>query len=43
MHFSDRLEVPLRFQLVNGVRFDRAYPETRVRVLDYERFLAGLP
>ena len=43
VHFSDRLEVPLRFQLVNGVRFDRAYPETKVRVLDYERFLAGLP
>ncbi len=43
VHFSERLAVPLRFQLVSDAAFDHTYPEPRVRVMSYERFFAGLP
>lgn len=42
IRFATALEVPLRFQLVDRPGFDRVYAEPRVRVLDPERFLAGL-
>ena len=40
--FARALGSPLNFQLVDRRGHDRAFPEARVRVLDYERFLAGL-
>ena len=42
LRFAGLLDVPLRFQLVTRTGFDREYPEHRLRVLDYERFLSGL-
>ena len=39
--FSERLNVPIRVQLVSG-EHDRFHPESGVRVLGYEKFLAGL-
>jgi uncharacterized protein len=42
VRFATALDVPHRFQLVTRPGFDRLYAEDRVRVLDYERFLAGL-
>jgi hypothetical protein len=42
VRFATLLEVPHRVQLVARPGFDRFYPEHRVRVLDHERFLAGL-
>jgi hypothetical protein len=37
-----QLGTALNFQLVADVQHDRAFPEHRVRVMGYERFLAGL-
>jgi hypothetical protein len=42
LRFAAALDVPHRFQLVTRSGFDRSYPEHRLRVLTYERFLAGL-
>ncbi|MBN1773564.1 MAG: ATP-binding protein [Deltaproteobacteria bacterium] len=41
--FSGLLRTRFNFQLVDTRGYDRAYPEHHLRVLDYERFLAGLP
>jgi hypothetical protein len=43
VRFSGQLGVPLRFQLVSDPSFDRAHPESKVRVMGCERFFAGLP
>ncbi|MBI5488353.1 MAG: ATP-binding protein [Deltaproteobacteria bacterium] len=40
--FASRLGTTHNIQLVDRRGFDREYPEHRVRVMDYERFLAGL-
>ncbi|HEX9594401.1 MAG TPA: AAA family ATPase [bacterium] len=40
--FAARLTTQLNFQLIDRRGHDRFYPETRLRVIDYERFLAGL-
>ncbi|MBI5482051.1 MAG: hypothetical protein HY906_24560 [Deltaproteobacteria bacterium] len=40
--FARALGTVLNFQLVDRRGHDRAFPEARVRVLDYERFFAGL-
>jgi hypothetical protein len=37
-----QLGTPLNFQLVADAQHDRAFPEHLVRVMGYERFLAGL-
>jgi len=39
--FAALLRTKLNFQLVDVRGYDRSHPEHRVRVLDYERFLAG--
>ncbi|GEM_PF-3941418 len=41
--FATALEVPPEFPLVGRPGFDRVCAEPRVRVLDPERFPAGLP
>ena len=41
--FRDRLDVPRAFQLVTRAAYDRDYPAMGVRVIDYARFLAGIP
>lgn len=40
--FAGLLRTPLNFQLVNVRGHDRVFAEPHVRVIDYERFLAGL-
>jgi predicted AAA+ superfamily ATPase len=40
--FRTMLDVPQAFQLVKKKGYDRVYSELGVRVLDYERFFAGL-
>lgn len=42
LRFRDQLAVPRAFQLVRKAGYDREYPELRTRVIDHERFLAGL-
>jgi uncharacterized protein len=42
IRFAEALRVPHRFQLVTRAGFDRMYAEHHVRVLGYDRFLAGL-
>ncbi|MBI3184315.1 MAG: DUF4143 domain-containing protein [Myxococcales bacterium] len=42
VRFAELLGAPLRFQLVSDERFDRFFADPKVRVLGYERFLAGL-
>jgi predicted AAA+ superfamily ATPase len=41
-HFSRQLGEPRSIQLVQRSGYDREYPEHRLRVMDYELFLAGL-
>jgi predicted AAA+ superfamily ATPase len=41
-HFQQVLRVPAAYQLVVRPGYDRAYPAAALRVLDYERFFAGL-
>ena len=38
----ERLRAPRAFQLVTRDGYDREYPVLGVRVMAYERFLAGL-
>jgi hypothetical protein len=42
VRFGAALDVPHRYQVVARSGFDRVYAEHQVRVLDCERFLAGL-
>ncbi len=42
LHFRERLRAPLAFQLVRRPGYDRDYPRLKIRVLDHERFFAGL-
>ena len=42
VRFGETLGVAHRYQLVERADFDRVYPQSGVRVLGYERFLAGL-
>ena len=42
LHFGPMLGGPRAFQLVAKPGYDRVYAQTGVRVLDYERFFAGL-
>ncbi len=42
IHFASILAPPHRFQLVTDPHYDRAYAETQIRVIDYEKFLSGL-
>jgi uncharacterized protein len=42
VRFRERLAAPHAFQLVRRPGYDRAYPQLDVRVIDHERFLAGL-
>lgn len=42
IRFAALVNPPLRFQLVADNRFDRSYPEHKIRVMGYEKFLAGL-
>lgn len=41
-YFQQVLRVPAAYQLVTQTAYDRAYPAQHIRVLDYERFFAGL-
>ncbi len=40
--FAAKLQAPHAIQLVDKVDYDRVRPEAGVRVMSYERFLAGL-
>ena len=40
--FTELLKPAHSFQLVTDESFDRRYPEHRVRVLGYQKFLSGL-
>ena len=42
LRFRDQLAVPRAFQLVRKQGYDREYPQLMTRVIDHERFLAGL-
>ncbi|MBM3266426.1 MAG: ATP-binding protein [Candidatus Sericytochromatia bacterium] len=42
VRFGSALEVPVRIQLVTRPGCDKFFPESGVRVMHYERFLAGL-
>ena len=42
LHFMPMLDGPRAFQLVARPGYDRVYAQTGLRVLDYERFFAGL-
>lgn len=42
VHFARTLNTSRNFQLVTRPDHDRFYPEHRIRVMDIERFLAGL-
>ncbi len=41
-YFQERLKNPISIQLVSVPNFDRTYAQANVRVMSYERFLAGL-
>jgi predicted AAA+ superfamily ATPase len=40
--FAAKLSTKQNFQLVDRKGYDRAFPQLRVRVIDYERFFSGL-
>jgi predicted AAA+ superfamily ATPase len=42
LHFGPMLGGPRAFQLVTKPGYDRVYAQTGIRVLDHERFFAGL-
>jgi hypothetical protein len=42
LYFQKALRAPAAFQLVTRPGYDRAYPADRLRIVDYERFFAGL-
>ena len=42
LYFREKLGKPRAFQLVTRPGYDRSYPASDLRVLHYERFLAGL-
>jgi predicted AAA+ superfamily ATPase len=42
-YFSEVIKPKYSIQLVAGGTFDKQYVDSRIRVMDYERFLRGLP
>jgi predicted AAA+ superfamily ATPase len=42
-YFSEVIKPTYSIQLVSGTAFDKQYVESRIRVMDYERFLSALP